>query len=146
MTVAALSSAPNQRAALADSPASAFQRSKISRSVATHFSLELYGERFEKILFLHPLDEQARGWDVHVTYGGGYSFNSMIAGARDRISSYFSGFDVVLFAHNDLLLNPAVRGDTFAAEYGVDRDPQNCGRPRLVGGPAFPGKDDRFPG
>jgi hypothetical protein len=81
---------------------------------------ELYGGRFEKLLFLHPLDRTTSASDVHVTYGGSFTFDAMIVGARDRILHAFSDCDIVLFAHNDLLLNPEISGGTFASQYGID--------------------------
>ena len=81
---------------------------------------ELYGERFETILFLHPFDPAAAADDVHVVYGGGFTFDAMIASARDRILRRFAGCDLVVFLHNDCLLNPSIHSDTFASEFGIE--------------------------
>ncbi len=80
---------------------------------------ELYASRFEKILFLHPLDRSAEAADVHVAYGGGFTFDAMIVSARDKILRSFADCDVVLFAHNDLLLTPKISGEKFSGQYEV---------------------------
>ena len=78
---------------------------------------ELYGWRFAKILFLHPLDAAAAAPDVCVVFGGGFTFDVMITAARERILQEFHDCENVLFVHNDVLLNPAIKSDTFAAEF-----------------------------
>jgi hypothetical protein len=80
---------------------------------------ELYGRRFDKLLFLHPLDRAAAASDVYVAYGGGFTFDIMIVSARERILQAFADCDVVLFAHNDLLLSPEILAQTFAMQYRV---------------------------
>ena len=81
---------------------------------------ELYGSRFGKLFFLHPLDRSAEAADVHVAYGGGFTFDAMIVSARERILQVFGDCDVVLFAHNDLLLTPKISGSTFSTQYCLD--------------------------
>jgi hypothetical protein len=78
---------------------------------------ELYGQRFEKLLFLHPLDRAASAPDVHVAYTGSFTFDAMIVSARERILQAFADCDFVLFAHNDLLLNPEISAKTFSKQY-----------------------------
>lgn len=82
---------------------------------------QFYCQRFGRVLFLMPFDSSAEADDVHICCGGGASFDMMIVGAREKILSYFSDYDAVLFAHNDLLLNPALSRDTLSAEYDVDQ-------------------------
>lgn len=82
---------------------------------------ELYGSRFDRILFLMPFDRSEQADDVHTVYGGAYGFDQMIASARDAILHRFDGCDAVLFLHNDALLNPAINGRDFMAEFGMDQ-------------------------
>ena len=80
---------------------------------------EIYGERFPKILFIHPLDPAAAAPDVCVVYGGSYTFDLMVASARERILETFADCDGVLFLHNDALLNPAISARNFGRDFGV---------------------------